>query len=268
MNIAIKDKTSKEAGKVKLPAQFDEPVRADIISRAFLAIANNDRQPYGADPEAGMKHSAELSRRRRKYRGSYGAGISRVPRKIMSRRGTRFNWVGALAPGTRGGRRAHAPKATKNWNQKINKKENKKAIRSAMAASIDMEVVTKRGHKAPKDFPFIINDDFEAINKTKDFTVALEKLGLVDELSRASKKTIRSGKGKARGRKYKKRKGPLVVVSGNCALVKAAKNVPGVDIVLANQLNVKLLAPGNQPGRLTLYSKKALEAIDKEKLYM
>ena len=38
-----------------------------------------------------------------------------------------MNWVGAFAPGTVGGRKAHAPNAEKIFDKKINKKENRKA---------------------------------------------------------------------------------------------------------------------------------------------
>ena len=41
----------------------------------------------------------------------------------MSRSGTRLNFTGAFAPGTVGGRRAHPPKAEKNWQEKVNKKD-------------------------------------------------------------------------------------------------------------------------------------------------
>ena len=92
----------------KITARFNK-----LIKRAVLTLQNNKRQRYGANPEAGKKVSAALSKRRRKYRGSYGHGISRVPRKILSRRGTSMNWQGAFAPGTVGGRRAHPPKAEK-----------------------------------------------------------------------------------------------------------------------------------------------------------
>ena len=90
---------SVQQGDVELPKQFDEEFRPDLIKRAVLVVQRNKRQVYGAKKDAGKRASAELSRRRRKYRGSYGAGISRVPRKILSRRGTRFYWVGAFAPG-------------------------------------------------------------------------------------------------------------------------------------------------------------------------
>ena len=156
MKVDVLSLTKTSIGKKDLPRQFDEPVRPDLIKRAVESIQANRRQKYGTDPKAGMKASAELSRRRRKYRGSYGHGISRVPRKILSRRGTRFNWVGAVAPGTVGGRKAHPPKAIKEWVRKINKKERRKAIRSALAATMNPEIVTARGHKVPESYPFII----------------------------------------------------------------------------------------------------------------
>ena len=73
-----------------------------------------------------MKQSAKLSKRRRAYRGSYGFGISRTPRKILSKRGRRLGWVGAVAPNTVGGRRTHPPKAEKIWREEINTKERRK----------------------------------------------------------------------------------------------------------------------------------------------
>ena len=268
MKISILDQSKTEKGSKELPALFSEEVRPDIIKRAVEALQANSRQRYGANILAGKKCSAELSRRRRKYRGSYGHGISRVPRKILSRSGTRFNWTGAFAPGTVGGRRAHPPKASKTWLKKINDKERKKAIRSAMAATMMKEFVEKRGHALPDKFPFIITNDFEMLSKTKSVRDSLLKLGLSDELKRAAGRTYRAGKARLRGRKYRKRKGPLIVVSKDCPLIKAANNVPGVDAVAVTDLNAELLAPGSVPGRLTLFTDSAIERIDKEKLFV
>jgi len=112
--LKILDLESKEQGKIKLPEQFQEDIRPDLLKRAFLAIMSHLRQGYGTAPDAGKRQSVEISKQRHDYRGSYGHGISRVPRKIMSRRGTRMNWQGAFAPGTVGGRQAHPPKIRKS----------------------------------------------------------------------------------------------------------------------------------------------------------
>ena len=267
MKLKIKDVKNGEKGSLSVPKQFSEEIRPDIVSRAVLAIASHNRQPYGADPEAGKKSSAEVSRRRRKYRGSYGHGISRVPRKILSRRGTRFNWVGAFAPGTIGGRRAHPPKAEKIWSQKINDKERQKAIRSAMAATLDRTLVELRGHKIPVEYPFVISDDFQNISKTKDVIASLKNIGFENEVERCKDKTIRAGKGKSRGRKYRRKTGVLLVVSNQCPLELSATNIPGVDVVNVSCLNASLLAPGTDMGRATLFTESAMKELEEKELF-
>ncbi len=268
MKLKILTKEGTEKGSQDLPNQFSETVRPDIIKRAVLSLQSIRRQKYGANPEAGMRSSSILSKRRRKYRGMYGHGISRTPRKIMSSRGTQFNWVGAFAPNTVGGRRAHPPKAEKGWAQKINKKERRMAIRSALAATVNKELVAERGHIVPDNYPFVLESGLESLDKTKQVVDALKKLGFEKELERSSKKRIRAGRGKLRGRKYKKSIGPLIVISKECKLEKAAKNIPGVKVVKINALNAELLAPGAVAGRVTLYTQAALERLDKEKLFM
>ena len=267
MKLKILDTTKAEKGSKDLPELFNEEIRSDLIKKAVESLQSSARQRYGADPRAGKKCSAELSRRRRKYRGSYGNGISRVPRKILSRNGTRFNWTGAFAPGTVGGRRAHAPKATKIWIRKINDKERRKAIRSAIAATVMKDMVQERGHVPPDNYPFLITNDFEMLSKTKTVKEAMIKLGFDDELKRASNKTYRAGRSRLRGRKYRKRKGPLFVVSKDCPLLKTAVNIPGIDVVIVTDMNAELLAPGATPGRLTLFTESAIDQLGKDKLY-
>ncbi|MCF7861102.1 50S ribosomal protein L4 [Candidatus Woesearchaeota archaeon] len=267
MKLTIFDTDNKETGKIDLPDQFEEELRIDLIRRAFRVIMNNNRQAYGADERAGLRHSAEVSRRRHKYRGSYGFGISRVPRKVLSRRGTRFNWVGAVAPGTVGGRKAHPPKPSKDYSQKINIKEKRKAIRSAISATVNKDIVAGRGHKIPESFPFII-DGAEKTEKTADLMKILKALGLDQEIERISVRKIRAGKGKSRGRKYNTKIGPLIVVSDEkCPLIKAASNIIGVEVAYVKNLNVSQLAPGADAGRLTLWSKGAIEMLQKEGLF-
>lgn len=267
MKLKIISSENNVIGEKDLPSQFNEILRPDLIKRAVHALQANRRQPYGASENAGKRHSAYLSKRRRAYRGTYGIGQSRTPRKVMTRRGTRFFYVGAFAPQTVGGRRAHPPKAEKIWKKKINKKEKKKAIRSAIAATIVQEVVKARGHISPDNYPFIIESKIEQINKTKDLKIILKKIGLKEELTRTKKKKVRAGKGKLRGRKYKKKIGPLLVVSKECNLLKSGKNIPGVDVVKVQSLNAEVLAPGAKPGRLTLWSKDAIELLEKKNMF-
>ncbi len=268
MKLAVFDAKKARTGDVDLPVQFSEPVRSDLIKRAVHALQAGQRQPYGSDPRAGKRSSSKVSRRRRNYRGSYGQGISRVPRKVLNRRGTRMYFVGAFAPGTVGGRRAHPPKAEKVWEEKINDRERRKAIRSALAATVARELVTKRGHLVPEAYPFALDDSFERLAKTKEVKAALRALGFEQEMARASVVNIKAGKASMRGRKRKKPVSLLLVTSSRDAkLALAAANLPGLTIVPVDVLNAELLAPGTHAGRATLFTNGALARIANEGLY-
>jgi large subunit ribosomal protein L4e len=261
MKIKILSVSGTMAGETDLPVQFQEPVRTDLVKKAVLAIQNNNRQPYGAYKLAGMRHHVQISRRRRDYKTSYGYGISRVPRKILSSRGTQFFWAGDFAPGTRGGRKAHPPKAEKVFKWKMNQKERRKALRSALSAVIIKDVVASRGHLLPDNYPFIVTAEIEALTKTKELLAALDKLGFKPELERASCKGIRAGKGKLRGRRKLCKKSLLIVVSDLTKLKHAAANIPGVDCVQIKMLNTEDLAPGGHVGRITLFTTNAIDVL-------
>jgi len=267
MEVKIISTDGTEKGNIKLPKQFNEKIRSDVVKKAVDAIEANNRQRYGAKPDAGMRASAKLSRRRNDFRGSYGHGISRVPRKIMSARGTRFNWVAAVVPGVVGGRKAHPPKSTKIFNQKINPKEKRLAIRSALAAAFNKEAVAERGHKAPEKYPFIIDDAIESIKKTKDLVAVLVKLGFQNELKRTEERKIRAGKGKLRGRRHITKKGLLIVTSKKSDVEKSCSNITGFETARVDNINTKQLAPGGVAGRLVLFSKSAIDRLEKEALY-
>jgi len=267
MKIKVKDLENKEIRTIELPVQFSESIRNELIKKAFLAIIASKRQPYGSFEDAGKRPSAKLMRRRRVFRTAYGYGISRVPRKILARRGSRLIWVGAFAPGTVSGRRAHPPKSEKIFTKKLNKKENKKAIRSALSASLKKDLVLKR-YKIPEDYPFVITSEIEKIRKTSEVKRVLEKLGFKEELERMSDRKIRAGKGKARGRKYRRKRGLLIVVGNDkCELKKSAKNL-GIEVVGVKRVNVEVLAPGANPGRLVLFTEDAIKSMEKEKLFV
>ena len=261
------DLEGKKVKEINLPSQFNEEYHENLIWRAVLTIQNNKRQAYGAFTEAGKGASAKLSRRRRNYKTAYGHGISRVPRKILWKRGSQFGWVGANVPGTVGGRKAHPPKAAKILTRKINKKENRKAIRSALSAVLNKDLVIKRNHKLPSIYPIAIENKFQDLSKTKEIINVLNNIGLKEELARLTKK-IRAGRGKSRGRRYRHNLGPLIVVSDKCKLMKSAENILGINVVQVNKLNAELLAPGAVAGRLTIFTEGAIEKLQKENLFI
>jgi large subunit ribosomal protein L4e len=238
--------------KIDLPEVFNTPFRPDIIKKSFNVLSSNKRQPYGAYPNAGKRHSTASVGK--------GRGMSRVPRLVSGRRA-------ALAPCVVGGRRAHPPKAEKIWKEKINKKEKLLAKKSAIAATSDKEIVTKRGHKFNENItlPIIVDDKFENLKKTKDVISALDKIGIYDDILRsANGKHIRAGKGKTRGRKYKTPKS-LLIVTLKEDIQKSSRNLSGVEVVKPNNINIEHLAPGGDAGRLTLITKSALKEIGGEK---
>ncbi len=249
-----------------LPEQFEERVRPDIIKRAFLSIQSNKRQSYGHDKEAGLKHVTYWKNRNNAYRSRKGRGMSRVPRKISVRRGSQLFGPAAESPGTRGGRRAHGPKAEKEFSEDINNKERRKAIRSALAASTDQEIVSEK-HNYNGELP-LITGGLDSIEKTSELKETLEELGLEDELERVTEKKVRAGKGTGRGRKYSRKVGPLVVVAEDNGIVNGANNLPGVEVSLVDQLNAEKLAPGAHAGRLIVWDQKALEKLEEEQLYL
>ncbi|MEK6934494.1 MAG: 50S ribosomal protein L4 [Nanoarchaeota archaeon] len=266
MKADLYDLQGKKVKQIDLPDQFKESIRPDLIKRAFLALQSSSRAPYGAYKEAGKRASSYVSKRRRKYKGIYGRGASRAPRKVMTKRGTQFYYIGATVPFAVGGRRAHPPKAEKDWTKKINVNERRKAIRSALSATLNLQLIQARGHKTEKP-SFIIDSKFESTNKTKEVKNILLKLGLENELARLQKKTIRSGKGKSRGRKYRTKTGPLLVVSKDCPLLNSSINLPGVSVHKINELNIITLAPGTIPGRLTIFTEEAIQLLEKNKLF-
>jgi len=265
MKVSVFDLEGKEIGKIELPKVFEEPIREDLILRAFLATMSKKRQPYGADIFAGKRTSAHYHGLRRITRPEVrmmDREMARLPR-IHSKAPPHMLFEARLVPQARKGREAHPPKVEKVWEQKINKKEKKKAIHSAIAATAKKELVLKRGHKVEevKELPIVIEDKIQEISKTKDLENFLKKIGLKKELERIRKKKIRAGKGKTRGRRYKRKTGPLIVITQDKGISKAAKNLPGINVCRVENLSAEVLAPGGVPGRLTIFTKSAIEKL-------
>ncbi len=230
---------------------FDEPYRPDLIKKAVLAAQANRQQPYGPHMYAGMRTSAEG--------WGPGRGVSRVARLKNGSKAARI-------PQAVKGRQAHPPKPETDRTEKINDKERKKAIRSALAATGNLELVRKRGHKFQAQLPLVAVDELSALTKTKDVKSFMEAAHVWDDIERAKDTTIRAGKGKLRGRRYKNKKSILIVTAEDKGIVKAARNLAGVDIVNFDQLNAEVLAPGTHAGRLTIFTESAIAKLQEAML--
>jgi large subunit ribosomal protein L4e len=170
----------KITGEIELPKVFEEPIREDLIQRAVLAIWCNRRQPYGTDVMAGKRTSAHYHGARRTERWTMmNREMARLPR-LHGKIPSYLMWRARFVPQAKGGRRAHPPKVEKIWEVKINKKERKKAIRAAIAATARKEYVLARGHRVDKieKLPIVVEDEIQKISKTKQLIEFLEKIGL------------------------------------------------------------------------------------------
>jgi len=260
MKVDIFDLNGKAKGKVELPKVFSEQIREDLIRRAVLVSLSKKRQPYGTDPEAGQRSSAHYHGYRRHRYSMMNREMARMPR-IHGKSPPFLNMTPRFVPQARKGREAHPPKVEKVWELKINDKERLKAIRSALAAVANIEVVKKRGHRFDGEVPIVVEDKFQELKKTKDVIEFLKKIGLQKELVRISEKKVRAGKGKLRGRKYKRKIGPLFVILEDKGICRAAKNISGTEVIEAKKIGAIHLAPGTHPGRLTIFTESAIKKL-------
>jgi large subunit ribosomal protein L4e len=255
--IQILDINGKKAKEITT-SLFEEPIREDLMFK--IIEAQKTRQPYKPKQYAGMNRSASgnVLHTRHDWKTDRGRGMSRFPKKTMWRRGTQFSWVAAIIPSARGGRRAHPPHGEIKF-KKINKKELKKAILSALTYVSSAEEIKKKYHsleekKIDIKLPLAVEDKILNL-KSKDFFKTLKNiLGNLYEIA-IQKKSIRAGIGKMRGRKYKKNAGLLLVIGKE----ENAK-IKGIDVVNANKLKIADLADGG--ARLTMFTEKAIKELE------
>ena len=245
--------------EVELPLVFSTPFRNDLIVKAFTNLNSHKFQPQGRHPTAGMDVVA------RSNDPPTGQGRSRIA-KMRGGGGGRQGEAGGVAS-VKGGRQAHPPKVQKVIFKKLNKKENKLALCSAIAATQSKEIIESRGHKIGKlkTFPIIISDDIESVTKTKEVLKILDSLHLMEDVDRLKSRRIRTGKSALRGRGKKNGKSVLFVVSNSKKFSHACGSIPGVDVQASKNLSVLDLAPGGTPIRLVVYSKSALKEIERKK---
>ena len=89
----------------------------------------------------------------------------------------------------------------------------------------------------------------------------MKNLKMEDEMRLAGKKRIRAGRGKTRGRKYRIRKGPLIVVEKDLGIKRAVLNL-GAEVTRVDQLNAEALSPGAHGARLTLWTESAINRLE------
>ncbi len=263
MKAKVYDISGKESGQIDLPKVFSTKIRNDLIIRAFLSTMSKKRQAHGTAPGAGQRSSAHYHGRRRRERWTMmGREMARMPRLHGKIPGWQM-YRARNVPQAVKGRETHPPKVETIWDQKMNNKERQLAIKSCIAATADRDVVLNRGHKVDglKNVPIVVEDSFESLKKTSEIRKFLTGIGLQDEIERIEKRKAMGKKKASRGRKYKKKVGPIFVVSNDKGISKAVKNMPGVQAEIVGNLSVESLAPGAMAGRLAIFTKGAIEKL-------
>lgn len=251
-----KKAVARTEAKVVLPAVFSTGIRTDIVNFVHTNISKNRRQGHAVNYKAGMKHSAE----------SWGTGraVSRIPRVGGS--GTSRSGQGAFGNMCRKGRMFAPIRIWRKWHRKSNLKQKKFALATAVAASAILPLVQARGHRLDQvpELPLVVDNSVETIERTKEAVRFLRDVGAFDDVKKvANSIKVRAGLGKLRNRRYRTRRGPLVIYSGkNVPLVRALRNIPGVETVQVSRLNLLQLAPGGHVGRFVIWTESAFRELN------
>ncbi|XXG66068.1 hypothetical protein AAC387_Pa05g3617 [Persea americana] len=250
------DMATDGSNSLPLPDVMKSPIRPDIVNFVHANISKNRRQPYAVSRRAGHQTSAE----------SWGTGraVSRIPR--VPGGGTHRAGQAAFGNMCRGGRMFAPTKIWRRWHRHININQRRSAVASALAASAVPSLVLARGHRIDSvpELPLVVSDSAESVEKTAAAIKVLKQIGAFADAEKAKDShSIRAGKGKMRNRRYVSRKGPLVVYgTEGSKLVKAFRNIPGVDVACVDRLNLLKLAPGGHLGRFIVWTKSAFEKLD------
>jgi len=232
------------------------PIRSDLIHFVHYNMAKNSRQAYAVSIKAGKQVSA----------ASWGTGraVARIPR--VGGGGTSRSGQGAFGNMCRGGRMFAPTKTWRRWHRKINLSQKRYAVASAIAATAVPALVMARGHRIEEvpEIPLVLDNAVESQTKTKEAVAILNALGAHADVQKViDSKKIRAGKGKARNRRYVKRRGPLVIYSNKeGGIERAFRNLPGLELCCVSRLNLLQLAPGGHMGRFCIWSQAAIEELD------
>ncbi|XP_045464552.1 60S ribosomal protein L4-like [Harmonia axyridis] len=235
---------------VVLPAVFKAPIRPDIVS--FV----HHRQPYSVSEKAGHQTSAE----------SWGTGraVARIPCDRGG--GTHRSGQGAFGNMCRGGRMFATTKPWRRWHRRINIKQKRNALVAAIAVSGVPALVMSKGHVIEQvpEFPLVVSDNIQRISKTKEAAAFLRNIKAFGDVEKVyQSQRMRAGKGKMRNRRRIQRKGPLIVFQKDDGIKKAFRNIPGVELVNVEKLNLLKLAPGGLVCRFVIWSESSFKRLDK-----
>jgi large subunit ribosomal protein L4e len=249
------EKNEATQAPVCLPAVFKAPIRPDIVSFIHHEVAKNHRQSYAVNRDAGHQTSAE----------SWGTGraVARIPR--VRGGGTHRSGQGAFGNMCRGGHMFAPTKVYRRWHRRVNVAQKRYAMVSAIAATGVPALVMAKGHRIDQipEVPLVVSDKVQSYTKTKEAHIFLKRIKAFQDVDQVIKsKRFRAGKGKMRDRRRIQKRGPLVVYDQDQGLTKAFRNIPGVDTICVDHLNLLKLAPGGHVGRFCIWTESAFKKLD------
>lgn len=156
-------------------------------------------------------------------------------------------------------------KTWRKWHVKVNQHQRRFAIVSALAASALPSLVLARGHRIEqiKEVPLVVSSEIESFAKTREAVEFLRAINAyADVIKVSNSRKLRAGKGKMRGRRHRQRRGPLIVYGEDRGIVKAFRNLPGVEVANVTALNLLQLAPGGHLGRFIIWTESAFALLD------
>jgi len=152
----------------------------------------------------------------------------------------------------------------RRWHRRVNVTMKRHAVATALAASSLPPLVMARGHKISEvpELPLVVSDELESITKTKQAVETLKKLGCAEDMQKVlDSRKLRAGQGKARNRRWRMRKGPLVIYNEDNGITRAMRNIPGIDCACIDRLNLLDLAPGGSMGRFVVFTEGAFKKL-------
>eukprot|EP00099_Drosophila_melanogaster_P015683 NP_524538.2 ribosomal protein L4 [Drosophila melanogaster] len=238
-----------------LPAVFKAPIRPDVVNEVHQLLRRNNRQAYAVSELAGHQTSAE----------SWGTGraVARIPR--VRGGGTHRSGQGAFGNMCRGGRMFAPTKTFRRWHRKVNVNQRRYALVSAIAASGVPALVQSKGHviDGVSEFPLVVSDEVQKVQKTKQAVIFLRRLKIWADIQKVYKsQRFRAGRGTMRDRRRIARRGPLVVYDKDEGLRKAFRNIPGIETINVDKLNLLKLAPGGHVGRFVIWTESAFARLN------
>jgi len=249
--------TKNERGEstICLPAVFRAPIRPDIVSFIHHEVAKNKRQPYCVNVDAGHQTSAE----------SWGTGraVARIPR--VRGGGTHRSGQAAYGNMCRGGRMFAPTKTWRRWHRKVNVSQKRYAMCSAIAATGVPSLVMAKGHVIGgiEEVPLVVEDKVQGFTKTKQAVEFLRRNKAWADVAKVyATRRMRAGKGKMRNRRVVQKLGPLVIYDSDEGVTRAFRNIPGVDCIQVDNLNLLKLAPGGHLGRFCIWTESAFKKLD------